>query len=160
MSLRTPRISGWLVYGTAGAALLLTLLPLPSLLAVIRPPLLVMTILYWSTLAPRTGGIFIGFAFGMALDVIQGEQLGQHALALSFVTYLAVRLHLLARAKPLFEQSLFALVALLLYEFVLWAIDGWSGHPLNSLLRWLPAFSGAALWPVVAGLLGRTHTPR
>lgn len=160
MSLRAPRISAALVYGTAGAALLLTLLPLPNLLAVIRPPLLVMTILYWSTLAPRTGGIFIGFAFGMALDVIQGEQLGQHALALSFVTYLAVRLHLLARAKPLFEQSLFALVALLLYEFVLWAIDGWSGHPLNSLLRWLPAFSGAALWPVVAGLLGRTHTPR
>ena len=71
-----------------------------------------------------------------------------------------MRLHLLARAKPLFEQSLFALIALLLYEFVLWAIDGWSGHPLNSILRWLPAFSGAALWPVVAGLLGRTHSPR
>jgi len=160
MNFGTTRISGWLVYGTAVAALLLTLVPLPDLLAVIRPPLLVMTVLYWSTLAPRTGGIFIGFAFGLALDIIQGEQLGQHALALSFVTYLAVRLHLLARAKPLFEQSLFALIALLLYECVLWAIDGWSGHPLNSILRWLPAFSGAALWPVVAGLLGRTHSPR
>ena len=160
MNFGSPRISGWLVYGTAVAALLLTLVPLPDLLAVIRPPLLVMTVLYWSTLAPRTGGIFIGFAFGLALDIIQGEQLGQHALALSFVTSLAVRLHLLARAKPLFEQSLFALIALLLYEFVLWAIDGWSGHPLNSVLRWLPAFSGAALWPVVAGLLGRTHSPR
>ena len=87
MNFGSPRISGWLVYGTAVAALLLTLVPLPDLLAVIRPPLLVMTVLYWSTLAPRTGGIFIGFAFGLALDIIQGEQLGQHALAYSLLAY-------------------------------------------------------------------------
>jgi hypothetical protein len=70
MNFGTTRISGWLVYGTALAALLLTLVPLPNLLAVIRPPLLVMTVLYWSTLAPRTGGIFIGFAFGLGVVVV------------------------------------------------------------------------------------------
>ena len=71
-----------------------------------------------------------------------------------------MRLHLLTRAKPMFEQSFFALGALLLHEAVLWAIDGWSGHPINSFTRWLPALTGAALWPVVVGLLGRTHSPR
>ena len=160
MSLLAPRESRVLVYATALAGLLLTLLPLPSFLGVIRPPFLVVVILYWSTMTPRAGGILIGFLAGMTLDLLQGTQLGEHALALSFVTYLAVRLHLLTRAKPIFEQSLFALIALLLYETLLWAIDGWSGHPLNSVLRWLPALTGAAIWPVTVGLLGRTHTPR
>ena len=154
------RISPLLVYTTALAALLLMLVPLPTWLSVLRPPLLVVVVLYWSTMMPATGGIFIGFLAGMLLDLLQGAQLGQHALALSLVTYLAVRLHLITRAKPIFEQSLLVLVALLLYELVLWAIDGWSGHPLNSVLRWLPPFTGAALWPVIAGLLGRTHSPR
>jgi rod shape-determining protein MreD len=160
MSLLAPRESRLLVYATALAGLLLTLLPLPGFLGVIRPPFLVVVILYWSTMTPRAGGILIGFLAGMTLDLLQGTQLGEHALALSFVTYLAVRLHLLTRAKPIFEQSLFALIALLLYETLLWAIDGWSGHPLNSVLRWLPALTGAAIWPVTVGLLGRTHTPR
>jgi rod shape-determining protein MreD len=154
------RVSALLVYTTALAALLLMLAPLPTWLAVLRPPLLILVVLYWSTMTPGTGGIFIGFLSGMLLDLLQGSQLGQHALALSLVTYLAVRLHLITRAKPIFEQSLLVLLALLLYELVLWAIDGWSGHPLNSVLRWLTPFTGAALWPVIAGLLGRTHSPR
>ena len=160
MILAAPRESRLLVYVTAFIALLLTLLPLAKYLAIIRPPFLVVVILYWSTMTPRAGGILIGFLAGMTLDLLQGSQLGEHALALSFVTYLAVRLHLLTRAKPIFEQSLFALIALLLYETLLWAIDGWSGHPLSSPLRWLPALTGAAIWPVVVGLLGRLHTPR
>jgi rod shape-determining protein MreD len=160
MNVAVMRESRLLVYSTALIALMLSVLPLPVILAIIRPPVLVLIILYWSTMMPRVGGILIAFLGGIALDVLQGTQLGQHALALSFVSYLAIRLHLLTRAKPLFEQSLFVLVALLLYEAVLWAIDGWSGHPLNSWTRWVPAFTGALLWPVIAGLLGRTHSTR
>jgi rod shape-determining protein MreD len=160
MSLAAPRESRPLVYVTALAGLLLTLLPLPLYLAMLRPPFLVLVVLYWSTMTPRAGGIFIGFLAGMLLDVLQGSQLGEHGLALAFITYLAVRLHLLTRAKPIFEQSLFALVALLLYESLLWAIDGWSGHPINDPTRWLHALTGAAIWPLVVGLLGRTHAPR
>ena len=160
MNVAVMRESRLLVYSTALIALMLSVLPLPVILAIIRPPVLVLIILYWSTMMPRVGGILIAFLGGIALDVLQGTQLGQHALALSFVSSLAIRLHLLTRAKPLFEQSLFVLVALLLYEAVLWAIDGWSGHPLNSWTRWVPAFTGALLWPVIAGLLGRTHSTR
>jgi rod shape-determining protein MreD len=160
MNVAVYRESRLLVYATALIALMLSVLPVPEILAIIRPPFLVLLVLYWSTMMPRAGGILIGFLGGIALDVLQGTQLGQHALALSFVTYLAVRLHLLTRAKPLFEQSLFALIALLLYEAVLWAIDGWSGHPVNTWTRWVPAATGALLWPVIAGLLGRTHSAR
>ena len=81
-------------------ALLLTVLPLPPLLDVVRPAFLVLAVLYWSVNAPRTGGLAIGFFAGLMLDVFQGPVLGEHALALSLVTYIAVREHQRIRSKP------------------------------------------------------------
>jgi rod shape-determining protein MreD len=157
MSDRNPRLIIWL---TASIALVLTVLPLPSWLAIARPNFLVISVLYWSIMIPRGGGLLLGFASGVALDVLQGTLLGEHALALAFVTYLAIRLHLLVRAKPLFEQSLFVFAALMVYEFLLWAIDGWSGHPLSIPTRWVHTLTGGLIWPVVVGLLGRFHSTR
>jgi rod shape-determining protein MreD len=154
------RESPWLVYLTALIALLLTLLPVPQLLSLLWPNLLVLTVLYWSTMAPLAGGMLLGFLAGLSLDVIGGTQLGQHAFALSFITYLALKLHLLTRAKPLFEQAIFVLVALLVYEGMLWAIDGFSGQDPGSWTRWVHVPVGVALWPVVVGILGRLHAPR
>jgi rod shape-determining protein MreD len=160
MNLGAPRESLVLIYCTAVLALMLTVAPLPNYAAVVRPAFLALIVLYWSTMAPQAGGILLGFVFGLLLDVIKGAQLGQHALAMSFLAFLAIRLHLLTRAKPIFQQSLFVLVALVMYETLLWAIDGWSGRPMNSPTRWVHALTGAVMWPVIVGLLGRTHSVR
>ncbi len=160
MILSGSRESPLLVYITALIALMLTLMPLPRALAMVWPNLLVLVILYWSLMMPRAGGILVGFLGGLAIDVFVGSQLGQHALALSLLCYLGIRLHLLVRAKPLFEQALFVLAALLLYEGVLWAIDGFSNPSTGSWTRWIHTVTGAALWPLVAGILGRLHSPR
>ncbi len=157
MSDRYPR---FIVTVTAVIALVLSILPLPYWLAVLRPQFLVLTVLYWSTMTPRAGGLLLAFAGGLALDVFQGALLGEHALALSLAAYLAIRLHLLVRAKPVFEQSLFVFAALMVYEFVLWVIDGWSGHPLSNPARWLHTLTGGLVWPLVVGILGRFHTNR
>jgi rod shape-determining protein MreD len=145
---------------TSIVALVLSILPLPGWLPVIRPAFLVLVVLYWSTMAPFVAGMALGFFSGLALDVFQGSLLGEHALALSFVTYLALRLNLLTRAKPIFEQSLYVLVALLAYELLLWLIDGWTGHSMSSPLRWVHTVFGALLWPVIVGMLGRFHSAR
>ena len=111
---------------TSIVALVLGILPLPGWLQVIRPAFLVLAVLYWSTMAPFVAGMALGFFGGLVLDVFQGSLLGEHALVLSFLTYLALRLNLLMRAKPIFEQSLYVLVALIGYESLLWVIDGWT----------------------------------
>ena len=154
------RDSAPLVYVTAGLALMLGVLPLPQWLSVLWPHFLVLVVLYWSTMTPRAGGILVAFLAGICLDVFNGSQLGQHALALSFLAYLAIRLHLLTRAKPIFEQSLFVLLALLIYEGVLWAVDGFSAQGTGTWTRWVPVVTGAAVWPLIAGVLGRLHAPR
>ena len=138
---------------TAFVALTLTVLPLPPWLDVLRPAFLVLTVLYWSVNAPRTGGIALGFFAGLMLDVFQGPVLGEHALALSLITYIAVREHQRIRSKPAIQQALFVFVALVFYEVVLFMIDGWTGHPVTSPLRWVHALTGALIWPPAAAIL-------
>jgi rod shape-determining protein MreD len=138
---------------TALIALILTVLPLPPWADVLRPAFLVLTVLFWSVNAPRTGGIALGFFSGLMLDVFQGPVLGEHALALALVTYIAVREHQRIRSKPIFQQALLVLPALILYEVVLFTIDGWTGHPVTSPLRWVHALTGALIWPPAAAVL-------
>jgi rod shape-determining protein MreD len=145
---------------TSVVALVLSILPLPGWLPVIRPAFLVLAVLYWSTMAPFVAGMALGFCGGLALDVFQGSLLGEHALALCFLTYLALRLNLLMRAKPIFEQSLYVLIALVGYELLLWLIDGWTGRSMSSPLRWIHTLIGALVWPFVVGVLGRFHSAR
>jgi rod shape-determining protein MreD len=138
---------------SALVALILTVLPLPPWLDIVRPAFLVLTVLYWSVNAPRAGGIAFGFFAGLALDVFQGPVLGEHALALAIITYLAVREHQRVRSKPAIQQALFVLLALMVYEIVLFAIDGWTGHPVGSPVRWLHTVTGALIWPPAAAIL-------
>ena len=138
---------------SALVALILTVLPLPHWLDVVRPAFLVLTVLYWSVNAPRAGGLAIGFFAGLMLDVFQGPVLGEHALALSLVTYVAVREHQRLRSKPAIQQAMIVFAFLIVYEIVLFMIDGWTGHPVTSPLRWVHTVSGALIWPPAAAIL-------
>ena len=66
-------------------ALALAVLPLPAVLEAFRPDFLVLVVLYWSIESPRAGGLTLAFIAGLALDVIHGVVLGQHALALTLM---------------------------------------------------------------------------
>ena len=134
-------------------ALVLTVLPLPAWLDVLRPAFLVLAVLYWSVNAPRMGGIALGFFAGLALDVFQGPVLGEHALALVLITYVAVREHQRIRSKPAIQQALIVFAALTVYEVVLFMIDGWTGHTVTTPLSWAHTLTGALIWPPAAAIL-------
>jgi rod shape-determining protein MreD len=151
-----PRLT---IFTTSLIALVLTVAPLPTWGAIVRPAFLVLTVLYWSIMIPRVG-LLLAFVGGIAIDVFQGSLLGEHALSLTIVSYLGIRLNLLVRAKPLFEQSLFVFAALMLYELILWLVDGWSQHSLNTPARWVHTLTGGLIWPLVAGILGRFQPSR
>jgi rod shape-determining protein MreD len=138
---------------TALVALVLTVLPLPPALDLVRPPFLLVTVLFWSVNSPRTGGIAIGFFAGLVLDVFQGPVLGEHALALSLVTYIIVREHQRIRSKPSIQQAMIVLAALIVYEIVLFMIDGWTGQAVASAQRWVRPLTGALIWPPAAAIL-------
>lgn len=140
-------------------AFLLQVLPLPAGLALFRPPFLVLAVAWWSLVSPRLGGIGAGFLAGLALDVVRGAVLGQHALATALVAYVAVRQHLLVRHKPALEQSLFMLGLLVLWQAVVSLIDLWTGQSGDGWRAWVPVAVGAVLWPVAAHVMDRLAPP-
>ena len=137
--------------------LILSVLPLPTWLNVARPDFLVIVVLYWSIMVPRAGGLTLAFIAGLLLDASKGVVLGQHALALCLSSYIAIKLHLRVRIFPVWHQALTVFMLLVVYQFMLFWIDGMTGHEVTNFLRWLPAFTGALLWPVFAGLLGNAY---
>jgi len=146
---------------TAAIALVLTVLPLPPYLALVRPMFLVLTVLYWSIASPRTGGIALGFFSGLMIDVFPPSTvLGEHALALTVITYVAVREHQKIRSKPAFQQSLIVFAVLVAYETILFGIDGWTHHAVTNPMRWAHTLSGAILWAPVAAVLNATNDRR
>jgi rod shape-determining protein MreD len=145
---------------TALIALILTVLPLPTYLAIVRPMFLVLTVLYWSIASPRAGGIALGFFSGLLLDVFQSPVLGEHAFALTVITFVAVREHQKIRSKPAFQQSLIVFAVLLAYETILFIIDAWTHHSITNPLRWIHTLSGAILWAPVAAVLNATNDRR
>ncbi|MCP5328471.1 MAG: rod shape-determining protein MreD [Steroidobacteraceae bacterium] len=145
---------------TALAALGLQLLPLPEAIALFRPAFVVLAVIFWSLNRPRAGGIAVGFLTGLALDVFKGTVLGQYALATSLIAYVTIRQHLLLRNKPVLQQTLFVAVMLLLWELVIWAIDGWTGQTSAGIGRWLDVPTSVLCWPAIAALLRRTYVAR
>jgi rod shape-determining protein MreD len=152
---REPR---WTVAFTVLLALILQALPLPAWLEAVRPSFIGLAVIYWAIFAPHAGGLFAPWLAGIGYDVFKGEVLGQNALALALVAYVTMSLHQRLRNQTLVQQSLFVFAMLTLNEFVVWGIEGWSGHGAATPWRWIQPMIGGMLWPFVALLLSRTHT--
>jgi rod shape-determining protein MreD len=135
------------------AALILTVLPTPHWAAELRPQWVALTLIYWSLARPESVGVFWGFATGVLLDVLSGTVLGQNAMALSVVAYLAIALHQRIRIFPLWQQAVSVWLLLLVERLLTLWILGATGAPTPTLRFWVPTFFGILLWPWLSLLL-------
>jgi rod shape-determining protein MreD len=143
----TVRRSTWVIWGSLLIALFLSILPMPAWMDEFRPPWMVLTLIFWSLTLPERLGVFSAFAAGLTLDVTTGALLGHHALGFSVVAYLAVELHQRVRTFPLWQQTLFVWLLLLVERLLYLWVLGATGQPTPSLVYWVPTFLGAVLWP-------------
>lgn len=134
-------------------ALMLAMAPMPGWADAFRPGWVLLTLIYWGMTFPGSYSVGSAWIAGLVLDVAQGTLLGQHALALSIVTYVTVKFHLQLRQFPLLQlmATVFALLAL--YQFVLFWINGVAGISAPSSTYWGPVLSGTILWPLVSAML-------
>jgi rod shape-determining protein MreD len=142
---------------SALVALALAVIPLPNALDAVRPDFLVLVVFYWSIESPRAGGLTLAFCAGLALDVINGVVLGQHALALTLMAAWVTHLRLRLRVFSVLSQSLTIFALLTGYQFILFWVDGATGNPVTSFGRWLAPVVGAVLWPLLASALSRVR---
>ena len=129
--------------------LALAVVPLPEAIAPFRPDWVAVILLYWSLVAPRRFSLMTAFWMGIVLDTLSGSLLGQHALALLLVVYLAERFHLQLRVFPVSQLAIVVLVLLGLYEFILFWIDGVAGRTVPLIERWAPPLAGTLAWLIM-----------
>jgi rod shape-determining protein MreD len=138
---------------TTVLALILTVVPLPADIGWLRPDWLLIVVIYWSLVSPRLAGLAFAWFGGLLIDVTTGAVLGEHAMAFLVVSFLTHREQLRMRIFPVWQQAFWVFVLLVLYQFVLFWIDGITGQAVTTWRRWMPAVIGAVLWPVVIAVM-------
>lgn len=161
MMLGTSTNLGWgRVVGLTVLALAASVVPLPDAIELFRPDFVALTVLWFCLLSPRLLGLTYAWGAGLALDGFKGVLLGQHALTLTIIAYLASKLRLQVRAFPPLQQSAVILALLWLHEFLLFWLDGVAGHPVTDWRRWLSVPVSAACWPLVTAFYARFASRR
>ncbi len=153
MATRRPH---WLTsFFSLAATLALAAVPLPDSVAPLRPDWVAVVLLYWSLMSPRQFSLLTAVWMGVALDTLTGALLGQNALALLVVVYLAEKFHLRLRVFPISQLAITVAILLGLYEFVLFWIDGMAGRTVPLIERWLPPLTGTLVWLLMYVFLDR-----
>ena len=145
----------WVSMMSLAATLTLASVPLPDTVAPLRPDWVAVVLLYWSLMAPRQFSLLTAFWMGIALDTLTGALLGQNALALLVIVYLAEKFHLRLRVFPISQLAFTVLLLLGLYEFILFWVDGMAGRTVPLIERWLPPVTGTLVWIAMYLLLDR-----
>lgn len=140
--------------------LALAIVPLPAWALEARPDWLALLAIYWSLALPRKFGIGSAWLTGLALDTLTGTLLGQHALGLALITFMALKFHLRIRVFPIWQQAMTVFMLLTVNQFVLFWADGLAGGGSMPPVRWMPVVTGTLLWPVIAQLLGAARNRR
>jgi rod shape-determining protein MreD len=128
-------------------ALLLTVLPLPEWARPFRPQWYTLALIYWVMALPQRVGVGSSWLLGITVDLLTESLFGLHALGLSIIAFIIIKLHQRIRVFPLWQQSLTVFLMLLLEQFLTSWILGFTGQPLPSPAYWSAPVVGMLLWP-------------
>jgi rod shape-determining protein MreD len=134
-------------------AMCLAILPMPEWASWARPAWVLMVLIFWTMKMPYQVNVGLAWCAGLALDVLTGTMLGEHALALTIVIYLVYSFHRRIRMYPMLQQGLSVLVFVLLYQLILYGIQGFVDEPPRSQLYWLCSLTSVLLWPWLSALM-------
>jgi rod shape-determining protein MreD len=130
-------------------AVILTLLPMPDWTIWLRPAWVLMVLIYWVMNAPQRVNVGVAWLVGIIMDVLNGTLLGEHALALTIVTFFVARLHTQLRMYPVLQQGMWVFLFVLLYQFILFCVQGFIGELPKTWLYWSSSLTSMVLWPWV-----------
>ena len=153
MTSRNDRFT--VIFVTLVVAIVLTLVPMPPMLDLMRPYWVALVVIYWSLETQDRISLGMAFTLGLALDLLSASLLGLHALSLVIIVYLVARFRARLRFFPPWQQALSVLALLVNDRIILLWIIILRGEPLPSLDFWLSPIVGTLLWPWLFLLLDR-----
>jgi len=133
------------------AAFAFNLLPLGR--APAMPDLLAVTLVFWNVHQPRRVGVGAAFLFGLLMDVHQGALLGQHALAYTLLSFVAITIHRRLLWFGVVEQAVQIVPLFFGVHGVSLAVRLLAGDMFPGWWMLVAPALEALLWPVVTLLL-------
>ncbi|MBG9388678.1 rod shape-determining protein MreD [Caenimonas aquaedulcis] len=139
------------IWGSLLLALLVNMLPLGR--TPWMPDMVALVLVFWSVHQPLRVGIGAAFFLGLCMDVHQTALLGQHALAYTALSFLAIMIHrrLLWFSVP--SQAVQVLPIFAVAHAIELAVRMLAGGVFPGFSVIVAPFAEALLWPVVSILL-------
>lgn len=134
---------------------LLTVYPLPEVLAYGRPEWLSLLLIFWILNHPAKVGIWTAFWMGLLMDVLMTNTLGVYALSSSVVAYLARLSIRQARVLSLAQTSFLVFVLISIGLSIRYLCYSLLGQSQNQWQYWLSALTSAGFWPFILMSLQR-----
>lgn len=150
---RPPAVPVGVIVSSFVVAYLLTSLPMAGWAAPWRPPWVALVLLYWCFAAPERVGVLVGWGCGLVLDALVGALLGQHALALGVVAWLARRSYRRVRLIPLWQQGLSVFGLMVVHQIIVSWVTGLQGLAVEALTLVSVPVAAAVVWPWIFLLL-------
>ncbi len=132
-------------------AMAVNMLPLGR--APAMPDLLAVALVFWNVHQPRRVGVGLAFVFGLMMDVHQGALLGQHALAYTLLSFVAITIHRRLLWFGVVEQALQIVPVFYAAHGVSLAVRMLAGDMFPGWGILVAPAIEALLWPVVTLLL-------
>ncbi|BEV72517.1 MULTISPECIES: rod shape-determining protein MreD [unclassified Paludibacterium] len=141
------------IYLSFVIAILIDLLPLPVSTALWLPDFIALLILYWVINQPRRVSVGTAFTLGIIADVASTGMFGQHALAYSITSYMALLRQRQLIMFNLGQQTLAVLALMLTNQLIMVATRMATGSAFIGWSYFIPPLTGAILWPLLTKLL-------
>lgn len=126
------------------AALVLMVLPLPSVLEVWRPDWISLLLIYWLMAIPHRVGFVTVLMLGLLTDILMGSGFGIYTIALVAVAYPVLRHFQRLRNQSMLQLTVFVGLLVLAKRMIVYQLE----HMLNDAVFNLPY-----LYPVITSML-------
>lgn len=134
-------------------ALILSILPMPELISIFRPPWILLLVLYIEYYLPGNFKLTTLLFVGLALDILLSTVIGEHSFALLLVTWLASTKSRRFQFFSIMQQICLIGFFCLVYQATISFIDALLGFNYSLLMPVTSAILGMLIWPWIR-LLG------
>lgn len=139
------------------SAFVLTVIPLPTWALWYRPAWVPLMVIYWIIACPQNIGLLMAWFIGLLLDTMTGSVLGEHALGMVLIAFLAMKLHRQMQLATLWQQSVSILLLTFIFQLAVMLSEGMLGQTSAYTWFWIPAVTSMFIWPWLVIMLRDSH---
>ncbi len=154
-SLFTNRRRIWVIPATFLASYVLISFPVGPQWRGYVPDWVTLVLIYWCMAAPQRVGVGAAWLVGLGLDFLTFGLVGSHALTKTVIAFLVGRVALRLRTYPVWQQTVFILILLVVETAILVAIEYLMDGQLGGMVSWPALAVGVAVWPLLFWILRR-----